>query len=78
MLSLMLGITPKALEGEKEKLVSLETVKEYLCYPNPKRVIFITEFHLPFPFLQYKVETIPLAITLNCYLLLKDVFDPKY
>lgn len=76
-LSLILGIRSEALEGKKEKLVSLETVRGYLCHSNPKHVIFIIEFHLPFPFLQYKVEALPLAITLNCYLLvmLKDVFD---
>lgn len=77
ILSLVLGIT---VEGEKEKSVSLETVEGYLCHSNPKPyVIFIIEFHLPFHFLQYKVETIPSATTLNCCLLalLKDVFDPR-
>lgn len=77
MLSLIFEIRSKALEGEKEKLVFLVTVRGYLCHSNPKHVIFIIEFHLPFPFLQYKVESMPLAIILNCYLLviLKDVFD---
>lgn len=49
-LSLTLGIRFEALEGEKEKLVPSESVMGYLCHSNPKHIICISEFHLPFPF----------------------------
>lgn len=54
MLSLIPGTRPKALEGEKEKLVSLEAVKEYLCHSNPKHVILLLNF--VFHFLFYSIR----------------------
>lgn len=54
LLSLILGIRSEALEDEKEKLVSLEIVRGYLCHLDLKHISRITEFHLPFPFLIIK------------------------